>query len=49
MDAGTAAGCRTILIDMHYDERPPALPPAFVCGSLAAATQWILLESGERR
>jgi D-glycero-D-manno-heptose 1,7-bisphosphate phosphatase len=42
IDAGTAAGCRTILVDVGYDERAPTHPPDYVCGSLAEAAAWIL-------
>lgn len=44
IDAGAAAGCRTILIEAGYDERAPAHPPNHVCGSLAEAADWILSE-----
>ncbi len=44
IDAGAAAGCRTILIEAGYDERAPAHPPHHVCGSLAEAADWILSE-----
>jgi len=46
MDAGAAAGCRTILIDMGYRERPPRVPPDYVCRSLAEAAAWILNRGG---
>jgi D-glycero-D-manno-heptose 1,7-bisphosphate phosphatase len=42
IDAGAAAGCRTILIDAGYDEGAPTHPPDHVCGSLAEAADWIL-------
>ena len=42
VDAGAAAGCRTILIDHHYRERPPAKEPDYRARSLAAAARWIL-------
>lgn len=42
IDAGHAAGCRTILIDYGYPERAPRRPPHHVCGSLAEAADWIL-------
>jgi D-glycero-D-manno-heptose 1,7-bisphosphate phosphatase len=48
IDAGTAAGCRTILIDAGYDEPAPTLAPDHVCDSLAAAARWILDMEGQR-
>ena len=45
IDAGAAAGCRTILIDRHYRERPPAHEPDFRANSLVAAADWILKQN----
>ena len=45
IDAGAAAGCRTILIDRHYRERPPAHEPDFRTESLNAAADWILKQN----
>jgi D-glycero-D-manno-heptose 1,7-bisphosphate phosphatase len=42
IDAGAAAGCRTVLIDHAYSERAPEHAPDAVVGSLAAATDWIV-------
>jgi D-glycero-D-manno-heptose 1,7-bisphosphate phosphatase len=42
VDAGAAAGCRTILIEAGYDERAPDHAPDHVCGSLTEAADWIL-------
>jgi D-glycero-D-manno-heptose 1,7-bisphosphate phosphatase len=42
VDAGAAAGCRTVLIDRHYRERPPRHPPDFRATSLTSAVDWIL-------
>ncbi|HLK47125.1 MAG TPA: HAD-IIIA family hydrolase [Bryobacteraceae bacterium] len=42
IDAGAAAGVRTILIDRHYRERPPAHEPDFRADSLQSAADWIL-------
>lgn len=42
IDAGAAAGCRTILIDRHYRERGPSAEPDFRAISLAGAVEWIL-------
>lgn len=41
VEAGRAAGCRTVFIDRHYAERRPEKPDATV-DSLAAAADWIL-------
>lgn len=37
IDAGAAVGCRTILIDYGYNERPPASPPGLRVASLPEA------------
>ena len=42
IDAGRAAGCRTVFLDRHYRERGPSLPPDATVGSLADAVDWIL-------
>jgi histidinol-phosphate phosphatase family protein len=42
VDAGAAAGCRTVLIDYDYDERPPENSPDYRAGSLTDAVEWIL-------
>jgi D-glycero-D-manno-heptose 1,7-bisphosphate phosphatase len=42
IDAGAAAGCRTILIDYGYDERVPDHAPDHRCRSLDEAADWIL-------
>jgi D-glycero-D-manno-heptose 1,7-bisphosphate phosphatase len=41
IDAGTAAGCKTILIDRHYDERKSAAKPDCVVESLSEACDLI--------
>jgi D-glycero-D-manno-heptose 1,7-bisphosphate phosphatase len=41
MDAGAAAGCRTVLIDRRYAERAPRRAPDFCAESLSAAVEWI--------
>lgn len=41
IEAGIAAGCRTIFVDQHYQERRPAAFDVEV-GSLAEAAAWIL-------
>ena len=42
IDAGAAAGCRTVLIDRHYRDRPPDFPPTHRTTSLTDAANWIL-------
>jgi D-glycero-D-manno-heptose 1,7-bisphosphate phosphatase len=42
IDAGFAAGCRTILIDRRYDERKSEAAPDCIVESLAEACDWIL-------
>lgn len=42
VDAGAAAGCRTVLIDFQYPEREPDHRPDHRAASLVAATDWIL-------
>ena len=44
IDAGAAAGCRTVLIDYGYDERGPLNEPAYRAKTLAHAANWILLQ-----
>ncbi len=41
IDAGRAAGCRTVLIDYHYAERRPD-GMDYTCNSLAQAAQFII-------
>jgi len=41
IDAGKAAGCRTVFVDWGYDEERPREPDLTV-GSLAEAVPWIL-------
>ena len=42
IDAGAAAGCRTVLIDRQYRERKPTAEPDFRTNSLTGAADWIL-------
>ena len=42
IDAGAAAGCRTVLIDRGYRERQPEHPEDFRADSLRAAVAWVL-------
>jgi D-glycero-D-manno-heptose 1,7-bisphosphate phosphatase len=42
IDAGRAAGCRTVLLDYNYRERGPSHPPDARAGSLRDAVDWIV-------
>ncbi|MFZ0760340.1 MAG: HAD-IIIA family hydrolase [Candidatus Sulfotelmatobacter sp.] len=42
IDAGHAAGCKTVLIDYRYRERPPAQPAEATVRSLREAADWII-------
>ena len=42
VDAGAAAGCRTVWIDRGYREQAPAHPPDARVDSLRAAADWIV-------
>jgi D-glycero-D-manno-heptose 1,7-bisphosphate phosphatase len=42
VDAGHAAGCRTVLIDYGYQERGPEAAPSARVYSLPDAVEWIL-------
>ncbi len=42
VEAGQNAGCRTILIDNAYDDRPPAKTPDLCVDSLSQAVRWII-------
>jgi D-glycero-D-manno-heptose 1,7-bisphosphate phosphatase len=41
VDAGHAAGCRTILLDYQYNERGPTAPPSATVQTLAQAADFI--------
>ena len=45
IEAGRAAGCRTIFVNCEYNERQPVNPDAVV-RSLEEAAQWILSHAG---
>jgi D-glycero-D-manno-heptose 1,7-bisphosphate phosphatase len=45
IDAGRAAGCRTVLLDHNYRERGPSLPPDAKVVSLLDAVDWIVRNS----
>jgi D-glycero-D-manno-heptose 1,7-bisphosphate phosphatase len=42
IEAGHAAGCRTVWIDCGYGERAPAVPPDATVRSIAEAADWIV-------
>jgi D-glycero-D-manno-heptose 1,7-bisphosphate phosphatase len=42
VDAGAAAGCRTVWIDLGYRERGPSTPPSATVHSFREAARWIL-------
>ena len=44
IDAGKAAGCRTVWIDHGYREREPSVAPDARVATLAEAVAWILTE-----
>jgi D-glycero-D-manno-heptose 1,7-bisphosphate phosphatase len=48
VDAGAAAGCRTVWIDCGYLERGPSNPPDAIVLHLSEAVQWILKDYRER-
>lgn len=45
VDAGQAAGCRTVFLDLNYRERGPSAPPDARVGSLPEAVDWIVRHS----
>ena len=45
IDAGAAAGCRTVLIDRSWAEQSPAHQPNRIVHSLPEAVTWILNDS----
>ena len=45
IDAGRAAGCRTVFLDYHYRERGPSAPPDARVESLSDAVDWIVRNS----
>jgi len=49
VDAGAAAGCRTVLIDYEYRERGPSAPPSAIAKNLEQAVQWILEQDREEQ
>ena len=47
VDAGRAAGCRTVFLDLNYKERGPSAPPDSRVDSLQGAVDWIVSSSQE--
>jgi len=49
IEAGQNAGCRTVLIEYNYEEKPPLplKPPDVKLGSLSEAADWILQQINE--
>jgi D-glycero-D-manno-heptose 1,7-bisphosphate phosphatase len=45
VDAGRAAGCRTVFLDFHYREKGPSSPPDARVASLPEAVDWIVRNS----
>jgi D-glycero-D-manno-heptose 1,7-bisphosphate phosphatase len=48
VDAGAAAGCRTVLLDFGYRERGPSAPPDARVASLPEAVEWIVQHQRQR-
>jgi D-glycero-D-manno-heptose 1,7-bisphosphate phosphatase len=48
IEAGQAAGVRTVFVDRRYDERRPEAPDA-IASDLTGATAWILADAGKTR
>lgn len=46
IEAGQAAGCRTLFIDYGYPERAPAHPPTAIAASLADGLRFLLPNEG---
>jgi D-glycero-D-manno-heptose 1,7-bisphosphate phosphatase len=47
IEAGGAAGCRTVLIDYHYNEKAATHTPDAIVASLSEAVDWILKQEFE--
>lgn len=45
IDAGRAAGCRTVFLDQQYRERGPTQPPDACVSTLVEAVDWIVRNS----
>jgi D-glycero-D-manno-heptose 1,7-bisphosphate phosphatase len=42
VEAGAAAGCRTVFVESAHIDRPPACAPDLACQTLDEAASWIL-------
>lgn len=42
VEAGRRAGCKTVWIDLEYDEKKPRVAPDYVAQSLIGAVSWIV-------
>lgn len=49
VEAGQRAGCRTVFIDYGYDEKKPVVPADYTTRDLAAAVEWILVQTGSMK
>jgi D-glycero-D-manno-heptose 1,7-bisphosphate phosphatase len=45
IEAGSAAGCQTLMIDYGYSEKQPAIEPTVRINSLREAADWILVHA----
>lgn len=45
VDAGAAAGCRTVFLDFGYRERGPSAPPDARVASIEEAADWIIAQA----
>jgi D-glycero-D-manno-heptose 1,7-bisphosphate phosphatase len=45
IDAGAAAGCRTVFLDFGYRERGPSAPPDARVASIEEAADWIIQQA----
>jgi D-glycero-D-manno-heptose 1,7-bisphosphate phosphatase len=48
VEAGRRAGCRTVFIDLGYNERQPNPPADYTTVDLPAAVTWILSQTANR-
>ena len=49
IDAGNAAGCKTVLIECGYQERGPSSEPSARVSSLGSAVNWIIEQTAAGR
>jgi D-glycero-D-manno-heptose 1,7-bisphosphate phosphatase len=48
VEAGRRAGCRTVFLDLGYNERRPDPPADYTAADLPAAVSWIIAENRRR-